>query len=77
MTVPLGAYPSNASIGTTNRGLHRSAPNIPYGIAFSGRHWSEPELIGYAYAFEQRTKVRYAIKPFLTPKTELVDIIGK
>lgn len=30
----------------------------PFGITFSGKAFSEPELIGYAYAFEQRVNAR-------------------
>jgi amidase len=28
----------------------------PFGAIFTGRPWSEPKLIGYAYSFEQATK---------------------
>jgi amidase len=31
---------------------------LPIGISFFGRAWSEPTLIKLAYAFEQATKVR-------------------
>jgi amidase len=31
---------------------------LPVGIAFLGRAWSEPELLGYGYAFEQAAKAR-------------------
>jgi amidase len=31
---------------------------LPLGLAFMGRAWSEPELLGFAYAFEQATKSR-------------------
>lgn len=31
---------------------------LPVGISFIGPAWSEPALIGYAYAFEQETQVR-------------------
>jgi amidase len=30
----------------------------PFGIAFSGRAFSEPRLIGLAFAYEQATKLR-------------------
>jgi len=30
-----------------------------------------------AYAFEQRTKVRDKIQPYVVPKTELADVVGK
>ncbi len=31
---------------------------LPVGISFFGRAWSEPKLLGLAYAFEQMTKAR-------------------
>ncbi len=33
---------------------------LPVGISIYGRAWSEPRLIGLAYAFEQATNVRVA-----------------
>jgi amidase len=39
--------------------------DAPYGVTFSGRAFSEPRLIGLAYAFEQATKHRQA--PDSTP----------
>jgi amidase len=33
---------------------------LPIGITFMGRAWSEPELLGFAYAFEQATHARKA-----------------
>jgi Asp-tRNA(Asn)/Glu-tRNA(Gln) amidotransferase A subunit family amidase len=38
---------------------------VPVGIEFLGRPWSEGELIGYAYAFEQAAKIR--VPPASTP----------
>jgi amidase len=35
---------------------------LPVGISFTGRAYSDAKLIGYAYAFEQATKVRRAPK---------------
>ncbi|CAN5131745.1 amidase [soil metagenome] len=32
---------------------------LPVGITFLGRMWSEADLIGYAYAFEQATRARH------------------
>jgi len=31
---------------------------LPIGLSFFGRAWTEPRLIGLAYAFEQATKAR-------------------
>jgi amidase len=42
---------------------------LPVGMVFMGRPWSEPELLGFAYAFEQATHARKAptFKPTLAP----------
>lgn len=42
-----------------------------------GRKFSEEKLISMAYAFEQRTKVRNTVQPYIVPKTELSDVVGK
>lgn len=77
VTVPLGAYPSNTTVRYNSRGtLVAIGPNIPFGISFSGAKWSEESLIGFAYAYEQRSLVRQEIKPYLAPTTELVDVLG-
>ncbi|KAF2494656.1 amidase [Lophium mytilinum] len=78
VTVPLGSYPPNTTVVTNKRGdLNATAPNIPFGISFAGAKWSEADLIGYAYAFEQRTKVRDTIQPYIKPTTELSDVVAK
>jgi amidase len=56
--------------GSSNAAAVAGYPNItvpagyvhglPVGISFFGRAWSEPKLIGLAYAFEQATRVRKA-----------------
>jgi amidase len=38
---------------------------LPVGISFIGGRWSEPELLGFAYDFEQATNVR--VKPTYIP----------
>ncbi|KAI4250231.1 MAG: hypothetical protein L6R40_000404 [Gallowayella cf. fulva] len=77
VTVPLGSYPANSTVVRNRRGtLVETAPNIPFGLSFIGPAWSEASLIGYGYAYEQRTMVRDQIQPYLVPKTELADIVA-
>jgi len=78
ITVPLGALPANTSVVTNARGdLNTTAPNMPFGISFAGARWSEEALVGFAYAFEQRTRVRERVKPYVSPTTELCHVLGK
>jgi len=78
VTVPLGFYPTSEPVVRNQRGtLVETGPNIPFGISFLGAQWTEEALIGFAYAFEQRTLVRNRVQPYLVPTTELVDVIGK
>lgn len=75
ITVPLGFYPANTPVVMNPKGTMVSVgPGIPFGIAFLGRRWSEEMLIGLAYAFEQRTMVRRARKPLISPSFELGDL---
>ena len=50
ITVPLGLRESTTSAGALNIAAT--------GMAFWGRAWSEPQLIKYAFSFEQETKGR-------------------
>ncbi|KAF2870104.1 amidase signature domain-containing protein [Massariosphaeria phaeospora] len=75
VTVPLGASPPNTTVSTDPRGLIATGPGLPFGIAFAGKLWSEEALVGFAYAFEQRTLVRGKVKPYVAPTVELVDVM--
>jgi amidase len=37
---------------------HSRGPGLPIGITFIGGRWAEPELLGFAYDYEQATEVR-------------------
>ncbi|KAI1413441.1 glutamyl-tRNA amidotransferase subunit A [Hypoxylon sp. FL1857] len=76
ITVPLGSYPADMPTVANEWGLFDVAPNIPFGISFLGAKFSEEKLIGFAYAFEQKTMVRDKIKPYIVPSTELEDVVG-
>ena len=45
------------------------ADGLPLGMIFMGRAYSEPELLSYAFAFEQKVNARKApeFKPSLNP----------
>ncbi|PBP16628.1 amidase [Diplocarpon rosae] len=77
VTVPMGSYPPNTTVvKSQNWSLVQVGPNIPFGLSFMGAKWSEESLIGYAYAFEQRTNFRSKIKPYVTPTIQLSDIMS-
>ncbi|KAK5016401.1 hypothetical protein LTR39_002102, partial [Cryomyces antarcticus] len=77
VTVPMGFYPANETVVMNRRGtLVAVGPNIPFGLSFMGAKFSEAELIGFAYAYEQRTMHRNDVQPFLTPNIELADVVG-
>jgi len=77
VTVPMGFYPSNSSVTTTPPwNLVAVGPNIPFGLSFLGPKWSEETLIGFAYAYEQRTHTRDKVQPLIVPNTQLIDVIG-
>ncbi|MGE5764377.1 MAG: amidase family protein [Mycobacterium leprae] len=45
---------------------------MPLGMSFFGRRWSEPKLISLAYGFEQATRARHA--PRLLPTIDAVTV---
>ncbi|KAL8968447.1 MAG: hypothetical protein Q9197_004878 [Variospora fuerteventurae] len=74
VSVPLGFYPAQTALRMNlKKTLVSVAPNIPFGIAFVGRKWSEEKLISLAYAFEQRTMIRRQMRPYIRPTFELSD----
>jgi amidase len=76
VTVPLGKFPQGTSEVRNRFGnLVTTAPNVPFGISFFAERFSEEKLIGLAYAFEQRTKVRATVEPYIKPKTEVADVV--
>ena len=77
ITVPMGFYPANQTVVKNARGnLNAVAPNVPFGLSFLGAKWTEADLIGYAYAYEQRTFVRNRVQPYIVSNTELGDVVG-
>lgn len=77
VTVPMGFYPANWTVTMNSRKtLVSSGPNIPFGLSFMGAKFSEADLIGFAYAYEQRTMHRNDIQPYITPNIEIADVVA-
>ncbi|KAJ3967751.1 amidase signature domain-containing protein [Lentinula raphanica] len=81
VTVPLGFFPPNTPVvpGSAGPETVYPAPGVPFGLSFLGTAFSEFELIGFGYAYEQRTKTRLGRRAFegAIPKTQLGDVVGK
>ncbi|KAF9264070.1 amidase signature enzyme [Marasmius fiardii PR-910] len=79
VTVPLGFFPNNVTIGSAGPLTVYPAPGVPFGLSFFASAFSEFELVGLAFAYEQKTKTRLARKAFpaAIPKTQLRDVIGR
>ncbi|KAF8878098.1 hypothetical protein BD779DRAFT_1677014 [Infundibulicybe gibba] len=78
ITVPLGFYPDNITIGRAGPETVWPVPGGPIGLSFFGTAFSESDLIGFGYAYEQKTKTRLERKAFAAaiPKTQLKDIVA-
>jgi len=79
VTVPLSFYPDNVTIASAGPLTVYPAPGVPFGLSFFGTAFSEFELIGFAFAYEQKTMTRLARRAFpaAIPTTQLQDIVGK
>lgn len=78
VTVPLGFQPDNIT-ATPARPTISNAPGVPFGLSFMGTAFSEFQLIGFAFAYEQATHTRLKRLAFAEaiPKTQLKDVVGK
>ncbi|KAJ7050967.1 amidase signature enzyme [Mycena amicta] len=79
VTVPLGFFPDNVTIGSTGPETVYPAPGVPFGLSFLGTAFSDFDLISFGYAYEQKTQTRLARKAFpaAIPKTQLKDVMEK
>ncbi|WPG97264.1 Hypothetical protein R9X50_00003600 [Acrodontium crateriforme] len=77
VTVPMGFYPANTTVRLDDfGGTVASGPHIPFGISFMGPKFCEADLIGFAYAYEQRTHHRHDVQPYIVPNMELADFVS-
>ncbi|KAG6839809.1 hypothetical protein C0991_011466 [Blastosporella zonata] len=77
VTVPLGFFSDNVTTMRAGPQTLYPAPGVPFGLSFLGTAFSEFNLVGFAYAYEQQTQTRLARRAFAAaiPKTQLSDII--
>ncbi|KAH9925052.1 amidase signature enzyme [Epithele typhae] len=77
ITVPLGFLPPSTPLDPAEP-TRAKGPNMPFGLAFVGTAWSDCDLIKYAYAYEQATRVRLRQRamPEAIPKTQLPDVVS-
>ncbi|KAL0581677.1 hypothetical protein V5O48_000381 [Marasmius crinis-equi] len=76
ITVPLDFYPDDTPIIKSGPHTVYPAPGLPFGLNFVGTAFSEFQLIGFAYAFEQKTRARTRKRPYeaAIPKTQLKGV---
>jgi len=76
ITVPMGFYPADWNVTyNARKTLVETGPKVPFGLSFMGEKFSEAELIGLAYAYEQRTMHRDDVQPYIIPNIELADFV--
>jgi amidase len=76
--VPLGFQPDTVEASPDPPApLHTSGPGFPFGISFIGTAYSEFNLIGFAYAFEQATHARLKRRAYAEaiPVTQIKDVL--
>ncbi|KDN42661.1 hypothetical protein RSAG8_06618, partial [Rhizoctonia solani AG-8 WAC10335] len=79
VTVPLGFHPEDTKPFPETQAPHQvlyPAPGMPFGLSFIGAAYTEPSLIGFAYAYEQDTRTRLASRAYkeAIPTVQLRDM---
>ncbi|KAJ7080950.1 amidase signature enzyme [Mycena belliarum] len=79
VTVPLGFFPANVTIRSAGPETVWPAPGAPFGLSFLGTAFTEFQLIGFGFAYEQKTQTRLQrlAFPAAIPKTQLADVMQK
>ncbi|ELU41363.1 glutamyl-tRNA(Gln) amidotransferase subunit A [Rhizoctonia solani AG-1 IA] len=80
VTVPLGFHPRDTKPLPETQAPYETlypAPGIPFGLSFIGTAYTEPSLIGFAYAYEQYTNTRLERRAYkeAIPTIQLKDVI--
>lgn len=76
VTVPMGALGEDAQTARdpTNTTV-QTAPGMPLGLSFMADKWSDVELVSYGYAYEQVSRKREQLKPYLKPRHDLDSVL--
>ncbi|GLB40037.1 putative amidase [Lyophyllum shimeji] len=79
VTVPLGFFGPNVTIGRAGPETVYPAPGVPFGLSFLGTAYSEFDLVGLAFAYEQETGTRKRRRAYegAVPRTQLADVVGR
>jgi hypothetical protein len=79
VTVPLGFFPNGTAVESAGPNTVWPVPGGPFGLSFLGTAFSEYDLVGFAYAYEQATHTRLERRayPAAIPLTQLSDVVGK
>ncbi|KAI1171142.1 amidase signature enzyme [Nemania sp. FL0916] len=78
VTVPMGVLGPDATTSWDhNNETITTGPGIPLGLSFTAGSWSDQRLIQYAYAYEQVSRRRRALKPIIKPKSDIDILINQ
>ncbi|KAJ1303838.1 hypothetical protein OPQ81_008259 [Rhizoctonia solani] len=81
ITVPLGFHPEGTKPFPESQGPHQvlyPAPGMPFGLSFIGTAYTEPSLIGFAYAYEHHTRTRLKRRAYkeAIPTVQIEDVVS-
>jgi amidase len=76
LIVPLGFQPDDVTPRSAEP-TRPDGPGVPFGISFLGTAWTEYQLIGFAFAYEQatHTRLKRLAYPEAIPKAQLKDFV--
>ena len=82
VTVPMGALGAGAATRTgpaiaADPIVVETAPGFPLGVSFVADRWAEESLVGYAFAYEQVSRRRRELRPYLEPKSDLDLVLSR
>jgi amidase len=78
VSVPMGSYSTGTEVEKDEKnGLVNVAPGIPFSVYIFGRATKDEDVLRVAYVVEQMTRVREKLRPFLEPRTEIGDVLGR